>query len=123
MPHRSDRSTVATMIIRAPAPNPTRTAPWRTIARWGRPMPLGCPPARHRAAARPASQQVHRCHRAEREALGWWSPSSGGWGGRSRSRPIAGASLRQAAPALGYLTAAEFDAWVRPEDMTRRMRW
>jgi fumarate hydratase class II len=31
-------------------------------------------------------------------------------------------TLRQAALALGYLTAAEFDAWVRPEDMTHAMR-
>jgi fumarate hydratase class II len=28
-------------------------------------------------------------------------------------------TLRQAALALGYVTAEEFDAWVRPEDMTR----
>ena len=27
-------------------------------------------------------------------------------------------SLRDAALALGYVTAEEFDAWVRPEDMT-----
>jgi hypothetical protein len=30
-------------------------------------------------------------------------------------------TLRQAALALGYLTAAEFDAWVRPEAMTHPM--
>ena len=27
-------------------------------------------------------------------------------------------SLREAALALGFVTAEEFDAWVRPEDMT-----
>jgi fumarate hydratase class II len=31
-----------------------------------------------------------------------------------------GGSLRQAALALGYLTEAQFDAWVRPEEMTGR---
>jgi fumarate hydratase, class II len=30
-----------------------------------------------------------------------------------------GSTLRDAALALGYVTADEFDAWVRPEDMTR----
>jgi len=30
-----------------------------------------------------------------------------------------GTSLREAALALGYVTAREFDAWVRPERMTR----
>jgi fumarate hydratase, class II len=30
-----------------------------------------------------------------------------------------GATLRQAALALGYLTEEEFDAAVRPEEMTR----
>jgi fumarate hydratase class II len=29
------------------------------------------------------------------------------------------ASLREAALALGYVTGAEFDRWVRPEQMTR----
>ena len=28
-------------------------------------------------------------------------------------------TLREASLALGYLTIEEFDAWVRPEDMTR----
>ena len=30
-----------------------------------------------------------------------------------------GITLREASLALGYLTIEEFDAWVRPEDMTR----
>ncbi len=30
-----------------------------------------------------------------------------------------GTTLREAALALGYVSADEFDAWVRPEDMTR----
>ena len=30
-----------------------------------------------------------------------------------------GSNLRDAALALGYVTAAEFDDWVRPEEMTR----
>ena len=29
-----------------------------------------------------------------------------------------GTTLKEAAMALGYVTAAEFDAWVKPEDMT-----
>jgi fumarate hydratase class II len=29
-----------------------------------------------------------------------------------------GLTLKEAAVSLGYVTAAEFDAWVRPEDMT-----
>jgi fumarate hydratase class II len=29
-----------------------------------------------------------------------------------------GLTLKQAALDLGYVTAAQFDAWVRPEDMT-----
>ena len=29
-----------------------------------------------------------------------------------------GISLREAALELGHVSAAEFDAWVRPEDMT-----
>jgi fumarate hydratase class II len=32
-----------------------------------------------------------------------------------------GVSLRQAALKLGYVTETEFDAWVRPEDMTHRL--
>jgi len=31
-----------------------------------------------------------------------------------------GLTLLESALALGYLTAAEFDAWVRPEDMVGR---
>ena len=31
-----------------------------------------------------------------------------------------GTSLRQAALALGHVTAEQFDAWVRPEQMTGR---
>lgn len=30
-----------------------------------------------------------------------------------------GTTLKQAGLALGYLTAEEFDAWVKPEDMVR----
>jgi fumarate hydratase class II len=30
-----------------------------------------------------------------------------------------GATLRAAAVASGFLTAEEFDAWVKPEEMTR----
>ena len=29
-----------------------------------------------------------------------------------------GSTLKEASLALGYLTADEFDAWVRPEEMT-----
>jgi fumarate hydratase class II len=31
-------------------------------------------------------------------------------------------SLREAALALGYVSAAEFDRWVRPEDMTHPLK-
>jgi fumarate hydratase class II len=31
-------------------------------------------------------------------------------------------TLREAAIRLGYLTPAEFDEWVRPEDMTHPMQ-
>ena len=31
---------------------------------------------------------------------------------------VEGSTLREAAVSLGYVTDAEFDEWVRPEDMT-----
>ena len=36
----------------------------------------------------------------------------------ARSAHLGGLTLREAALASGYVTAADFDAWVRPEDMT-----
>ncbi len=36
----------------------------------------------------------------------------------ARSAHLGGLTLREAALASGYVTADEFDAWVRPEDMT-----
>jgi fumarate hydratase, class II len=32
-----------------------------------------------------------------------------------------GSTLKETAIALGYLTAEEFDAWVRPEDMVGQL--
>jgi fumarate hydratase class II len=36
----------------------------------------------------------------------------------ARRAHLGGLTLREAALASGYVTAGEFDAWVRPEDMT-----